>query len=65
MPPFAGVENSSQVLDGIPDVLEAEVERRDAETQDVRLRCAVAGAEVADDTACDQRLCDGGRQLYP
>src|SRR5687768_13279744 len=54
-PPFAGVQHLAQVLHGVPRILEAQVQRREAEAQDVRL----PGAEVADDTARYQRLHDG------
>ena len=43
----------AQAIDGVPDVDEARVERREAEAQDVRR------AEVADDAAGDERLHDG------
>ncbi len=49
----------TQVLDRVPDVLEAEVQRREAEAQDVRHLRVIAGAEVADHAARDQRLHDG------
>ena len=49
----------AQVLDRVPDVVEAGVQRREAEAQDVGHRRAVAGAEVADHAARDQRLHDG------
>ncbi len=57
--PFAAVEHLPEVLDGVPDVFEADVQRREAEAQDVRVRAAVAGPEVTDHTAGDQRLHDG------
>ena len=51
--PRAGVENVAQDLDGVPDVGVAQVERRDAEAQHLRL------AVVADHAAGDQRLHHG------
>ncbi len=59
--PLAAVQDGAQVLHGIPHVLEAQVERGEAEAQDVLVRplAAIALAEVADHAARDQRLHDG------
>ena len=47
-----GFENFFQYSDAVPDVGEAEIERGEAETEDV------GGSEVADDAAGDERLHD-------
>ena len=54
--PLAGLEHLRQAIDGVPDVDEAGVERREAEAQDVRR------AEIADHAAGDQRLHDRRRR---
>src|SRR5512133_1533084 len=61
--PFARFEHLAHMLHGMPHVLEAEVQRRETEAQDIRMPRApgcgrVAGAEVADHAARDQRLHD-------
>src|SRR3954470_12986214 len=52
--PLRAFEHLPQVLHRVPRFLEAQVERREAEAQDV----GTPGAEVADHAARDQRLHD-------
>src|SRR4051812_5213166 len=52
--PLLVLQHLAQMFRGVPDVLEAKVQGREAEAQDVRR----AGAEVADHAARDQGLHD-------
>jgi len=65
--PFAAFQHLAQVLHGVPHVLEARVQRREAEAQDVLVRpaAAVALAEVAHHSARNQRLHDGVGPVVP
>ena len=51
--PAALLEDLAQPLDGLPDIAEAQVERCEAEPQDI------GGAEVANDVGGDQSLDNG------
>jgi hypothetical protein len=57
--PLAAVEHLAEVFHCVPDILEADVERREAETQDVGMKATIAGPEIPNDVAGDQRLHDG------
>ena len=57
--PFAAVEHLAELFHGLPDLLEADVQRRETKAQDVAMLPPVAGAEITDDPARNQRLHDG------
>src|SRR5690348_879121 len=56
--PFPAFEHLPQMFHCMPDIFEADVERGQAEPQDVLLPCAIPGAVIADHAAGDQRLHD-------
>src|SRR5688572_12767295 len=57
--PLAGGQHLPEMFDRLPYVFETDVQRREAEAQDVRVPSAIAGAIVADDAPRDERLHDG------
>ena len=63
--PLATGQHLAQMLHRVPHVGKAGVERRQAKAQDVRVPAAVAGPEVANHAACNQRLHDGKGAVSP
>lgn len=57
--PFATGHHLVQLLGGVPHIGVADVQRREAKAQDVRVLATVARTEVTDHTPCDQGLHDG------
>src|SRR5687767_4580368 len=60
--PFRGLQHLPEVLNRMPHILEARVQRGEAEAQDVGMSC-ITGAEIADHPTGDECLHDGVRTL--
>ena len=59
--PFTGFHDLLEMFYRIPNVFKPNVERGEAEAQDVFVLAAITGTVVPNDAACDQGLNDGIR----